>query len=120
MTRAAALQNAKYPRDGEIPSRTAPAAPGKPTRERVCPANVCRLRTMNHPMAPETTATMVPARKAFTMNGYENSCRMLVMRPASSRVVPVAVEGRRLGRAHDHQAAIGGAQDLDGSAVQGA
>ena len=37
----------------------------------MCPANVWRLRTMNHPMAPDTTATMVPARNAFTMKGYK-------------------------------------------------
>ena len=51
------------------PSKIAPAAPGKPTRERVCPAKVCRRSTMNHPMAPETTATIVPARSALIMNG---------------------------------------------------
>src|SRR2546421_3176230 len=31
--------------------------------------------SMNHPMAPATTATIVPARKALTMNGNSNSWR---------------------------------------------
>ena len=49
--------------------RIAPAAPGNPTNDSVCPAKVCRRSTMNHPIAPETTATIVPARSALTMNG---------------------------------------------------
>src|SRR6266576_156722 len=100
--------------------RIAPDAPGNPANERVCPAKVCRRSTMNHPIAPETTATIVPARKAFTMNGYENSWRRLVTRPAPSCVVAVAVHGRWLGGSDDDQASVGGAQDLDGGAVEGA
>ena len=44
---------------------------GSPTSmtARVCPAKLCRRRTMNHPMVAAMTATIVPARKALTMNG---------------------------------------------------
>ena len=45
----------------------APAAPGKPTTARVCPAKVWRRSTMNQPMGPATSATMVPAARALTM-----------------------------------------------------
>src|SRR5438132_976024 len=102
MTSAAATQKPKYPKAGEIPSRIAPAAPGNPTRERVWPANVWRRSTMNHPMVAETTATMVPARNAFTMNGKLKSWRRLLTVSSS---VPVPVDGWRLRRADHHQLA---------------
>jgi hypothetical protein len=40
----------------------AQAAPGNDTTARVWPAKLCRRSTINHPMAPAMTATMVPAR----------------------------------------------------------
>ena len=50
------------------PTRIAPAAPGKDTMASVCPAKACRRSTMNQPSAPASTATIVPARNAFSMN----------------------------------------------------
>ncbi len=39
----------------------------------VCPAKDCLRSTMNQPSAPAVTATIVPARNAFTMNWYWKS-----------------------------------------------
>ena len=58
MTRAAAMQNAKYPRLALTPISTAPAAPGNPTTARVWPAKVWRRSTMNQPIGAATTATI--------------------------------------------------------------
>ena len=41
--------------------------------ESVWPANVCRRSTMNHPVIPAMTATIVPASSALTMNGNKKS-----------------------------------------------
>src|SRR2546427_11121575 len=111
MTSPAAMQNPKYPIAGDSPSKIAPAAPGKPTNDRVCPAKVWRRSTMNHPMAPETTATTVPARSALTMNGYLN---------IASHSVPVAVEGGRLRGSHNDQSTVGGSKDLHPDSIEGA
>src|SRR5437879_4444018 len=69
-TTAAARQNPKYPADALTPIRVAPAAPGNPTTDSVCPAKLCRRSTMNQPTQPASTATIAPARNALTMNGY--------------------------------------------------
>ena len=67
MTSAAAIAAPKYPIDALTPSRIAPAAPGNETTAKVWPAKLWRRSTMNHPMAPAATATIVPACSALTM-----------------------------------------------------
>src|SRR5438067_2118277 len=111
------------------PARLAAAAPGNATIESVCPAKVCRRSTMNQPVTPARTATIVPASRALTMNGYETSWRTSSARfhdspskmaASSMGVVPVAVDERRLRLPDDDQAAIRGAQHLDRRAVESA
>ena len=41
--------------------------------ERVWPANVWRRKTMNQPVMPAITATIVPASSALTMKGNKRS-----------------------------------------------
>src|SRR5712692_6516219 len=94
--------------------------------ERVCPAKVCRRRTMNQPVTPAMTATIVPASSALTMNGYEKSCRRSLIgfqespwkSEASSMRVAVAVHERRLGLSDDDEPAVGCSQHLDRCAVE--
>src|SRR3989442_13585701 len=104
----------------------AAGARGKAIIEGVSPANVCRRRTMNQPVTPAMTATIVPASSALTMNGNEKSCWTSLTgfqeRPwksaSSSMRVTIAVHERRLGLSDDDEPAVGGAQDLDRRAVE--
>src|SRR5213592_4558126 len=94
--------------------------------ERVCPAKVCCRRTMNQPVTPAMTATIVPASSAWTMNGNDTSSWKSLIgfqespwkRAASAMRVTVAVHERRLGLSDDDEPAVGGAQYLDRHAVQ--
>src|SRR5437879_3287642 len=94
--------------------------------ESVCPAKVCRRSTMNQPVTPAMTATIVPASSALTMNGKETSCwRSLIgfqespwKMAASGMRVTVAVDERRLGLSDHDEPAVGGAQHLDRRGVE--
>src|SRR4051812_44030791 len=109
-----------------IPSQTAAAAPGNPTTASVCPANASRRSTMNQPITPASTATTVPARKAFTMKWKSNSWATSRARfqlsgavaSASTSDVAVAVMSGCFGLTHHDEAAVGRPQHLDGRAVQ--
>src|SRR5215813_1647252 len=115
----------------------AAAAPGKDTMASVCPAKDCLRSTMNQPRAPAATATIVPARGAFTMNGncssWRSSSAIFQLRPvlvtvapvmtcstsAGRRIrVPVDVPGWRLRLAYDNEPAVRRAQYLDRGPVQ--
>src|SRR5262249_15643086 len=77
--------------------------------------------TMYQPSAPATTATIVPARNALTMNGYWKSCMPGSERLRSDRhgvAVPVGVPGRGFGLADHDQPAVGGPQHLHRRPVQ--
>src|SRR5581483_2908689 len=131
---AAASASAPRPHTPKEPTvtgtlaRPAADAPVKAVTESVCPANVCRRRTMNQPITPAMTATAVPASSACTMNGYAKSARTSstgfqetpVKTDASSMNVrvTVAVDVRRLRLADDDEPPVGRLQDLDGDAVQ--
>src|SRR5947207_12844136 len=65
---------------------------------------------MNQPTTAAMTATTVPASSALTMNWYSKSWP----RSGMARAVNV----RRLRLADDHQPPVGGAQHLDGHAVE--
>src|SRR5207237_5615973 len=94
--------------------------------ESVWPAKVCRRSTMNQPVTPAITATIVPASSALTMNRYEKSCRTSSTGfqdspwkiAASSMGVAVAVDERRLRLPDDDEPAVGGAEHLDRRAVE--
>src|SRR3989442_12038871 len=94
--------------------------------ERVWPAKVCRRRTMNQPMTPAITATIVPASSALTMNWNETSSWRSVTGfqespwkiAASGMCVTVAVNEGRLGLPDDDEPAVGGAQHLDPCSVE--
>src|SRR5690348_6877028 len=79
---------------------------------------------MNQPMTPAMTATIVPASRAFTMNGYEKSWSRSVTgfhespwKIAASGMA-VAVDERRLRLTDDDQPVVGRAQHLDRCAVE--
>src|SRR5581483_10820386 len=138
MTSAAATQNPKYPYPDATPSSTAPAAPGNPAREMVCPAKLWRRSTMNQPTTPAVTAMIVPARYAFTIDGSDHISWMsrttfqesdhaglpgmavgsLPLRALIRVRVPVGVQRGRLRPSDDDEAAVGGTQHLDRRAVQ--
>src|SRR6266545_4886669 len=100
-----------------MPSHTAAAAPGKPTRARVWPAKLCRRSTMNQPTRAASTATMVPARNALTMKSSDHMSRM----SASRFQVNVAVmPGRRAARGAVQAGQGLGGDDLAGGAGHGA
>ena len=50
------------------PSQYAPAAPAKAPLGMACAAKAEPRRTTKNPTTPATTATMVPATQALTMN----------------------------------------------------
>src|SRR5689334_3670309 len=108
------------------PASVAPAAPGKAMTESVCPAKVCRRSTMNQPIAPAITATIVPASSACTVKGNSVSCSRSLTgfqeRPASSMAMIVAwvVVSRGLRGADDDEAAIRGFKHLDRHPVKAA
>src|SRR5262245_14550240 len=82
---------------------------------------------MNQPVAAASTATIVPARYALTMNGRDHMSWTSAMRfhekagsliaPARSSV-PVAVVGRRLRLSDDDEPPVGGPEHLDRDAVE--
>src|SRR5690348_7750856 len=91
----------------------------------VWPAKACRRSTMYQPTTAASTATIVPASSALTMNGKANSSRRSVIGLSESWVlisghelVPVTVMVRRLRMPDDDQAAVGRPQHLDRRAVQ--
>src|SRR5579862_8907455 len=92
--------------------------------ESECPANVCRRNTMNQPVMPAITATIVPASSALTMNGNEKSPETSLARfherPGNdgASTMPVAVHERCFRRADDDQSSVGRSQNLDRRAVQ--
>src|ERR1035437_6316427 len=108
-----------------MPRSAAPAAPGKPTRARVCPAKLSWRSTMNQPTRAASTATIVPAAKAWTMKGYEKSAWMSFKRfqeklPGGLTALPLglgpmAVPAYRcpLRLAHHEQASVCGVVNLD-------
>src|SRR5690348_2757680 len=83
---------------------------------------------MNQPVTPAITATIVPASRALTMNGYETSWRTSSNRfqdspwkiAASTMLMAVAVHERGFRLADDHEPAVRGAQHLDRGAVKAA
>src|SRR5436189_1509606 len=96
--------------------------------ESVWPAKVWRRRTINQPVTPAMTATIVPASSALTMNGKAKSWRTSSAgfqespwkTEASSMLVPVSVDERSFRLADDDEPAVGGAQHLDRRAVEAA
>src|SRR5205085_1148135 len=105
-------------------ARLAAAAPGKAITESVCPAKVCRRRTMNQPVTPAMTATIVPASSALTMKGYAKSWCMSVSgfqespwNTAASGMT-VAVHEGSFWLPDDDEPAVGGMQDLDRRPVE--
>src|SRR5947209_2448890 len=102
--------------------------------ERVCDAKAWRRSTTYQPTMPASTATIVPAASALTMNGNVNSWRrssiglgesvgIALMGGVGScggrrsRVAVTVMVGRIRLADHD-EAAVGRAQDLDRGAVQ--
>jgi hypothetical protein len=51
------------------PASAAPVAPGKAITDSVWPAKLCRRSTMYQPTTAASTATIVAASSALTMNG---------------------------------------------------
>src|SRR6516225_5116436 len=103
----------------------APAAPGNAMTDRVWPVKLWRRSTMYQPATAASTATIVPASSALTMNGNVNSSRRSVTGSSESCVftsrnqfVAVAVHVRRLGLADHDQASVSGPEHLDRGAVQ--
>src|SRR5882757_5905014 len=140
-TTAAARQNPKYPADALTPISVAPAAPGNPTTDSVCPAKLCRRSTMNQPTQPASTATIAPARNALTMNGYAHirsrSVTGFQEKPADASAISTGAvlikpvrrlrtqRSRRLrdprrgfGLADHDEPAVGSTQHLDRGAVE--
>ena len=132
-------QNAKYPRSRSgRPDRAGRA--GEPDQGQGVAGEALPRSTMNQPIAAASTATMVPARKALTMNGSRPHLtevgdevpartvgspplppdRAMAMHGRVQRAGRAwGVRGRRLGLADDDQAAVRVRQHLDRGAVQG-
>src|SRR5438874_2627122 len=113
-------QMPKYPTATGTPARLAADAPVNAVTDSVCPANVWRRSTMNHPITPAITATIVPAASACCMNGNAKSARTSVtglhespVKTALMRMVPVQV-----GRPDHHEPSVGRAEHFDRHPVE--
>ncbi len=112
-----------------MPSSSAPAAPGNPTTASVCPVKLWRRSTMNQPMAPARTATMVPAPKALHHERVVEQLPHVADEVPGERGIEAAAAGdhgwwrwsERLGLsglADDDQPPVGRGEDLDRRPVE--
>src|SRR5579864_4522263 len=102
------------------PARLAADAPVNAVTDSVCPANVWRRSTMNQPITPAMTATIVPAASACCMNGnVKSACTSVTGFPESPvKTELVGMVPMEIGRADHHEPPVGGAKNVDRHAVQ--
>src|SRR5437868_1413328 len=111
--------------NGRAASATTRSATAATTRrtstcELVMPANVWRRSTMNHPITPAITATIVPAASACCMNGNVKSVRTSVtgLHESPVKTELVSMVPVQVGCADHHEASVGRSEDFDRDAVQ--
>src|SRR5579864_2263210 len=102
------------------PARLAADAPVNAVTDSVWPANVWRRSTMNQPITPAMTATIVPAASACCMNGNVKSARTSVtgFHESPVKIELVSMVAVQVGRSDHDEPAIGCAEHVDRHAVQ--
>src|SRR5579864_8834956 len=102
------------------PARLAADAPVNAVTDSVWPANVWRRSTMNQPITPAMTATIVPAASACCMNGNVKSARTSAtgFHESPVKMELVGMVPMEIGGADHHEPTVGRAENVDRHAVQ--